>query len=170
MTAANHCVRLNDSLNCKLVADEYEPEAVLRGSTSVASKDGLPMELYCPAMGWLGPITWVAEHLAELSGLRAAIARADVVLTGEGRFDEQSRTGKVVGSLLDLGATGVIAGQVTAPTGAWTSRRRRCATRLQRATSARSAPSPTRAATSTSATTTGGRPSTSRPPRATWRS
>ncbi len=61
-----------------------------------------------------------AERIAELSGLREAIARADVVLTGEGRFDEQSRLGKVVGSLLRLGATGVIAGQVTAPTGVWT--------------------------------------------------
>ena len=70
--------------------------------------------------GWGASIVPGAEHLAELSGLRAAIARADVVLTGEGRFDEQSRTGKVVGSLLDLGATGVIAGQVTAPTGVWT--------------------------------------------------
>lgn len=60
-----------------------------------------------------------ADRLAELSGLRAAIARADVVLTGEGRFDEQSLTGKVVGSILALGATGVIAGQITAETGVW---------------------------------------------------
>ncbi len=69
---------------------------------------------------WGATIVSGADRLAELSGLRAAIDRADVVLTGEGRFDEQSLTGKVVGSILALGATGVIAGQVTAPTGVWT--------------------------------------------------
>lgn len=69
---------------------------------------------------WGATIVSGADRLAELSGLHAAIDRADVVLTGEGRFDEQSLTGKVVGSILALGATGVIAGQVTAPTGVWT--------------------------------------------------
>ena len=72
------------------------------------------------AAAWGATIVSGADHLAELSGLSAAISRADVVLTGEGRFDEQSLTGKVVGSILALGATGVIAGQVTAETGVWT--------------------------------------------------
>lgn len=68
---------------------------------------------------WGATIVSGADQLAELSGLRAAIDRADVVLTGEGRFDEQSLTGKVVGSILALGATGVIAGQISADTGVW---------------------------------------------------
>ena len=71
---------------------------------------------------WGATIVPGADRLAELSGLREAIARADVVLSGEGRFDEQSLTGKVVGRVLALAGgavTGVIAGQVTAPTGGW---------------------------------------------------
>ena len=65
--------RLNDSLNCVLFADEYDPSGVMRGSTSVASKDGLPLQMYAPATGWLGPISWVAEHLADLGGREHAV-------------------------------------------------------------------------------------------------
>jgi glycerate 2-kinase len=65
-----------------------------------------------------------ADFLAELTGLDLAIADADVLLTGEGRFDAQSLGGKVVGQLLDRAArsgvvAGVIAGQVTATTDVW---------------------------------------------------
>lgn len=73
---------------------------------------------------WGARIEPGADYLSELSGLGAAIAGADVLLTGEGRFDEQSLTGKVVGQLLGAaghaGVTaGVIAGQVTAEAGVW---------------------------------------------------
>lgn len=73
---------------------------------------------------WNARITSGADYLAELTGLHDAIARADVMLSGEGRFDDQSLTGKVVGQLLDVaraaGVTaGVIAGQVTASTSVW---------------------------------------------------
>ncbi len=66
-----------------------------------------------------------ADFLAALTGLDPAIAQADVVLSGEGRFDDQSLGGKVVGQLLakaqDAGARfGVIAGQVTTGAGVWT--------------------------------------------------
>jgi len=65
-----------------------------------------------------------ADHIARLSGLDAALARADIVLTGEGRFDEQSDRGKVVGRVLakahGLGViAGVIAGEVTHPPDCW---------------------------------------------------
>lgn len=71
---------------------------------------------------WGATIVPGADHLAHLSGLHQAVARADVLLSGEGRFDDQSLTGKVVGRILALGehiTTGVIAGQVTATTGVW---------------------------------------------------
>jgi glycerate kinase len=42
------------------------------------------------------------DLVAEARGLDAAIARADLVLTGEGRFDEQSMQGKVVSKVLEL--------------------------------------------------------------------
>lgn len=77
------------------------------------------------AAGWGATITAGSEFLAELSGLPAAIASADVLLTGEGRFDSQSLGGKVVGQLLELAhrhglGIGVIAGQVTVDTDVWT--------------------------------------------------
>ena len=66
-----------------------------------------------------------ADYLAELSGLPGAISRADVLITGEGRFDEQSLTGKVVGQLLSTASmsgvtAGVIAGQVGIEAEVWT--------------------------------------------------
>ena len=42
--------------------------------------------------------------LMDLVGLPAAIADADVLITGEGRYDTQSGQGKVVGSALDVAA------------------------------------------------------------------
>jgi len=73
---------------------------------------------------WGATITPGADYLAALTGLPAAIAGADVLLTGEGRFDSQSLTGKVVGQILDTASTsgvavGVIAGQVAAETEVW---------------------------------------------------
>jgi len=58
-----------------------------------------------------------AEDLAHLTGLGEAIAAADIVLMGEGRFDEQSLGGKVASSILAAAAAGgtvpgIIAGQV----------------------------------------------------------
>jgi glycerate 2-kinase len=60
------------------------------------------------------------DVVAEVVGLEAALDGADLVLTGEGRCDATSFTGKVVGGVLDWAAElgvphrGVIAGQVTA--------------------------------------------------------
>ncbi|CAN5379252.1 glycerate kinase [soil metagenome] len=45
-------------------------------------------------------ITPGAQYLAELAGVSDLIGRADVLITGEGRFDETSLTGKLVGQLI----------------------------------------------------------------------
>jgi glycerate kinase len=73
---------------------------------------------------WGATIEPGSQAIAELTGLAAAIPDADVVLTGEGRFDDTSRTGKVVGNVLTLVAgtaarAGVIAGRVDADPGCW---------------------------------------------------
>ena len=70
------------------------------------------------ATRWGATIVPGADYLAELTGLDAALASADVLVTGEGRFDEQSLRGKVVGSLLAKapGRTVVIAGQLATAT------------------------------------------------------
>jgi glycerate kinase len=74
-----------------------------------------------------GLVAWGAEPtsgsagVAEAIGLADLVASADVVVTGEGRFDAQSRTGKVASRVLDLahahGARAIlVAGAVAAPT------------------------------------------------------
>ena len=74
------------------------------------------------AVAWGARIEPGADYLMRLSDLPAAIADADLVITGEGRFDDQSLGGKLVGQLIALageGRTAVIAGQVTATANVW---------------------------------------------------
>jgi len=63
-----------------------------------------------------------ADVIAQVSGLSAAIAGTNVVITGEGRFDASSLHGKVVGHVLDMVRRSadpaqliVIAGQIDSP-------------------------------------------------------
>ncbi len=68
---------------------------------------------------WAAAVQPGADYLAGLSGLPAAIADADVLLTGEGRFDATSSSGKLVGQLIGLAEgnharIGIVAGQITA--------------------------------------------------------
>ncbi|MET0304078.1 MAG: glycerate kinase [Microbacteriaceae bacterium] len=64
---------------------------------------------------WDARVESGADALADLTGLSSALGDADILITGEGRFDATSLTGKVVGAALAR-ATGirsiVIAGQV----------------------------------------------------------
>jgi len=66
-----------------------------------------------------------AAFLSRLTGYDRAVAEADVVITGEGRFDATSLQGKVVGHVLELAQRsrarcGVVAGQVAAEVeGVW---------------------------------------------------
>ena len=55
---------------------------------------------YGVATWWGARLVPGADHVAELVGLDAAVAAADVVITGEGRFDTTSLGGKVVGAVL----------------------------------------------------------------------
>ncbi|MDZ7886317.1 MAG: glycerate kinase [Mycobacterium sp.] len=70
-------------------------------------------------MAWGADATSGSQRIAELTGLEAELATADLVLTGEGRFDGTSWTGKLVGYVLDAAARHgvpalVVAGQVAA--------------------------------------------------------
>ncbi|MDO5735784.1 MAG: glycerate kinase [Propionibacteriaceae bacterium] len=49
-----------------------------------------------------------AAEVGRLSGLREALEGADVVITGEGRFDGTSLGGKVVGHVLDISGARII--------------------------------------------------------------
>jgi glycerate kinase len=117
-------------------ADAGQVESLDRAVRHFAALLGGPSDL--PGMGaaggagyglatWGGTITSGAGWISSLTNLTAKIADADVVLTGEGRFDETSLGGKLVGETVAAcrraGTTvGVIAGQVAVASGAdvWT--------------------------------------------------
>jgi glycerate kinase len=71
---------------------------------------------------WGASVRSGAEFVARATGLPASVRTADVVLTGEGRFDEQSSRGKVVGSIVALPTTarlGIVAGQIAIAAPCW---------------------------------------------------
>ena len=95
----------------------------LRRLASVLGTD--PDQPGCGAAGgtgyglayWGGELVPGAAAIAELVGLPAAVRRADLVVTGEGRFDAGSLTGKTCGEVLRLAALAgtpalVVAGSV----------------------------------------------------------
>ncbi|MWB99836.1 glycerate kinase [Agromyces seonyuensis] len=55
-------------------------------------------------LAWGAELVGGADAVADAIGLRAAIAAADLVVTGEGRFDDQSLDGKVPALVLDAAA------------------------------------------------------------------
>ncbi|KAL3896409.1 MAG: hypothetical protein SGPRY_013280, partial [Prymnesium sp.] len=57
-----HLIRMNDALNARI----WLEGDVIIGITSVRSKDGVPMELFAPSEGWLGPLSWVKDHLENM--------------------------------------------------------------------------------------------------------
>jgi glycerate kinase len=96
-------------------ADTAVLEAALtRYATVLGSAAPRPMDPDTPGAGaaggtafgllscWAGRLTSGAAAVADAAGLPAHLAEADIVITGEGRFDRQSTHGKVVGHVLDL--------------------------------------------------------------------
>jgi len=72
-------------------------------------------------LAWGAELRAGAEEIAARSGLDAAIATADLVITGEGRFDSQSAAGKIPHHIAVLASTfgipcSIIAGLIEAPT------------------------------------------------------
>lgn len=97
---------------------------LLGGNPEEAGAGAAGGTAYGFAAAWGATIRSGAEAVAELTGLSAQLATADLVITGEGRFDEQSLGGKVVGHTLRRAAAvgtraAVIAGQLTVEPGVW---------------------------------------------------
>jgi glycerate kinase len=74
---------------------------------------------YGLAAGWSALITPGAPQLCRMAGLDRALAGAGLVITGEGRYDGTSGTGKVAGTVFAAAAAAgvpaaLVAGQVTA--------------------------------------------------------
>ncbi len=73
---------------------------------------------YGLAAAWGAVFTPGAAELSRLAGLDRALAAADLVITGEGRFDPTSLTGKTTGTVLAAAAAAGVpaalaAGQVS---------------------------------------------------------
>jgi glycerate kinase len=73
---------------------------------------------YGLAAAWGAALTPGAAELCRLAGLDRALAGADLVITGEGRFDETSLIGKTCGTVIAAAAAAgvpvaVVAGQVS---------------------------------------------------------
>lgn len=71
-------------------------------------------------VAWGAVLVSGSEEIARLCGLDAAIAAADVVVTGEGSFDEQSADGKVASRVLAAARAAstvsmLVAGRIAAP-------------------------------------------------------
>jgi glycerate 2-kinase len=56
---------------------------------------------YGLAAAWGAQLVPGSAEIARIAGLDAALAGADLVITGEGRYDQTSGTGKVVGAVSD---------------------------------------------------------------------
>jgi glycerate 2-kinase len=74
---------------------------------------------YGLATAWGAVLTPGAAELSRLAGLDRALANADLVITGEGRFDATSLTGKTCGTVIAAAAAAgvpvaLVAGQMSA--------------------------------------------------------
>ena len=88
--------------------------ALLGGDPSAPGAGAAGGTAYGLSAVWGATITSGADYIADLTGVHDR--PADVLITGEGRFDAQSHGGKVVGQLLARapGRTVVIAGELAA--------------------------------------------------------
>jgi glycerate kinase len=73
---------------------------------------------------WGATLTSGAAFVAEATHLSTLMDGCDILLTGEGRFDRQSLTGKVVGSILTAArerpvTVGAIVGTASEPPPCW---------------------------------------------------
>jgi glycerate kinase len=94
--------------------------AVLGGDPDQPGAGAAGGTAYGLVTAWSAVLAPGAATVAETAGLPKALATADLVVTGEGRFDEQSGRGKLVGHVIDAArAAGVraavVAGAVTTP-------------------------------------------------------
>ncbi|MEB3200142.1 MAG: glycerate kinase [Synechococcaceae cyanobacterium] len=77
--------------------DERDPGAAARPGSGAGGGLGFALQLFCG-----GRLLPGAPLVASLAGLEQRLAAADLLISGEGRFDRQSAMGKGVGRLLTL--------------------------------------------------------------------
>jgi glycerate kinase len=88
-------------LELELGLEHWREISVTPDFEGAGAAGGTPFGL---SLGWPILISSGAESIASLIGLREVMRGADLVITGEGRLDSQSFSGKVVGEILRLAA------------------------------------------------------------------
>jgi glycerate kinase len=93
--------------------------SLLGGDTELPGAGAAGGTGYGFSAAWNATISPGADYIIRLTGAAQQVRDADVVLTGEGRFDATSATGKLVGELIRFASAGdarvgVVAGAVTA--------------------------------------------------------
>lgn len=86
-------------LESRLAAWATELDAAAGWAASAASGAGAAGGIGAAVLALGGTVESGAEIVARHTGLEAALADTDVLVTGEGHFDQQSLHGKVIGSL-----------------------------------------------------------------------
>ncbi|WP_420108161.1 glycerate kinase [Mycolicibacter arupensis] len=86
-------------LESRLAAWASELDAAAGWAVSAASGAGAAGGIGAAVLALGGSVESGAQIVARHTGLQEALADADVLVTGEGRFDQQSLHGKVIGSL-----------------------------------------------------------------------
>jgi glycerate kinase len=97
--------------------------SLLGGDPSVPGAGAAGGTAYGFMAVWGATVEPGADWIARVTGMTSALETADVVITGEGRFDSTSLTGKVVGNVIrSAGASrvGIVAGSVAIEHDAWT--------------------------------------------------
>ncbi|MFI8568090.1 glycerate kinase [Rhodococcus sp. NPDC078407] len=94
-------------------ADIEMLDGALHCWAELLAEAGLPADPFMPGTGAAGGVGFGlcalgarvsggAERVSELTGLSAAVPAADLVVTGEGKFDRTSLTGKLVGHVVQI--------------------------------------------------------------------
>ncbi len=86
-------------LESRLAAWAVDLDAAAGWQASAASGAGAAGGIGAAVLALGGTVESGSEIVARHTGLEAALADADVLVTGEGHFDQQSLHGKVIGSL-----------------------------------------------------------------------
>jgi glycerate kinase len=112
--------------NVLVVTDSPSQPEQLEGMAATPGAGAAGGTAYGFLAAWGAAIEGGAAAIAELTGFAVAAASADVIITGEGRFDATSLGGKVVGHAVTLEALpgtrrAIVAGSIATapPTGVW---------------------------------------------------
>lgn len=92
-----------------LLEQRLEKAAVWLGADPTTPGAGAAGGVGYALIHWGAEVESGASYISGVTGLTEALKHADVVLTGEGKFDGQSMNGKVVGSVMKLAAENDVA-------------------------------------------------------------